>query len=303
MHLDLDVGAGAGFAGGFFALYVPSPRFPDPTGTPYAVPLAEPIPHEEAARIAEELFAALCELPVTRATSAADFEDGRVAAIVHMEGAEPIAPDLSNLEDWYERGLALDRPDLVAAERLCRRRAVSLPVVARHGRRADRRGPRARPGVQPARHPRRPLAPQLGRLLGRRPALGRAARRDALERARALRVVAQPRRRAARRDRAPRAASSASTSRSRSCARTGSSDRDTPITEIVRHVDYLRRADGHRPRRLRLRLRRRVVPDELGGVAGLPKLVDALRASGHDDEAVAKITHRNWLRVLDATWR
>ena len=28
-----------------------------------------------------------------------------MTAIVHMEGAEPIASDLSNLEDWYERGL------------------------------------------------------------------------------------------------------------------------------------------------------------------------------------------------------
>ncbi len=28
-----------------------------------------------------------------------------MTAIVHMEGAEPIAADLSNLEDWYERGL------------------------------------------------------------------------------------------------------------------------------------------------------------------------------------------------------
>ena len=84
---------------------MPSPKLPDPTEIPYAVPLPDPIPHEEAARIAEELFAALCELPVARATSAADFQEGRVTAIVHMEGAEPIASDLSNLEDWYERGL------------------------------------------------------------------------------------------------------------------------------------------------------------------------------------------------------
>ena len=46
-----------------------------------------------------------------------------------------------------------------------------------------------------------------------------------------------------------------------------------------------------------------VVPEELGGAAGFPMLVDALRAAGHDGEAVEKITHGNWLRVLDATWR
>ena len=40
-----------------------------------------------------------------RATSVDDFREGAVTAIVHLEGAEPIAPDLSNLEGWYERGL------------------------------------------------------------------------------------------------------------------------------------------------------------------------------------------------------
>src|SRR3954471_14688161 len=102
MHMDLDTARAAGFAGGFFALYVPSPRAPDPESIPYAVPLPDAVPHEEAAAVAEELFATLCELPVARATSADDFRAGEIAAIVHLEGAEPIADDLSNLERWYE---------------------------------------------------------------------------------------------------------------------------------------------------------------------------------------------------------
>src|SRR5438876_1664142 len=103
--MDLEAAREGGFAGGFFALYVPSPSVPDPTEVPYALPLPDPIPHAEAARVVEELFACLCELPVTLATSAADFQNGSVAAIAHLEGAEAIAPDLSNLESWYERGL------------------------------------------------------------------------------------------------------------------------------------------------------------------------------------------------------
>src|SRR3954462_14898993 len=105
MHMDLDAAREAGFAGGFFALYVPSPHSPDPTEIPYAVPLPDPIPHEEAARVAEELFAALCELPVERVTSAAAVRAGAVSAIFHREGPEPIARDLSNLESWYDRGV------------------------------------------------------------------------------------------------------------------------------------------------------------------------------------------------------
>src|SRR6478672_8534586 len=105
MHLDLDDARAAGFAGGFFALHVPSPGVPDPAETPYALPLPEPIPFDGAAAVAEQLFAELCALPVRRARSADDFQAGEITAIVHMEGAEPIAPDLSNLESWYERGL------------------------------------------------------------------------------------------------------------------------------------------------------------------------------------------------------
>src|SRR5579871_2623351 len=73
-HIDLDTARAAGFAGGFFALYVPSAsRFEEPTVAPYAVPLPDPVSHEEAARVAEELYATLCALPVAQATSADDF--------------------------------------------------------------------------------------------------------------------------------------------------------------------------------------------------------------------------------------
>src|SRR3989442_15785820 len=51
-HLQLEQAAEYGFAGGFFAVYVPSPRVPDPTTVPYAVPLAAPLDQGEAARTA-----------------------------------------------------------------------------------------------------------------------------------------------------------------------------------------------------------------------------------------------------------
>ena len=75
------------------------------------------------------------------------------------------------------------------------------------------------------------------------------------------------------------------------------------MAEIVRHVDYLVARIGVDHVAFGSDFEGAVVPDELGGVAGLPRLVDALRARGHDEESVAKITHRNWLRVLDETWR
>jgi membrane dipeptidase len=90
-HLDLEAALAVGFAGGFFALHVPSPHGGDPPATPYAMAIAEPIPFDEAARITEELFETLCSLPVRRATSIHDFREGEITAIVHIEGAEAIA--------------------------------------------------------------------------------------------------------------------------------------------------------------------------------------------------------------------
>lgn len=105
-HVHLEHAADAGFAGGFFAIYVPSPMPANPPGGPgYALPLPDPIPQEEAARIADEMYEVFRSLPVELATSADDFAAGRVAAILHLEGAEPLAPDLSDLERWYDRGL------------------------------------------------------------------------------------------------------------------------------------------------------------------------------------------------------
>ena len=83
----------------------------------------------------------------------------------------------------------------------------------------------------------------------------------------------------------------------------GGSDPATPLAEIVRHVEYIAGRIGVDHVAFGSDFEGSAVPDELGGVAGLPKLVDALRAAGFDDEALAKITHGNWLRVLDQTWQ
>jgi membrane dipeptidase len=38
-------------------------------------------------------------------------------------------------------------------------------------------------------------------------------------------------------------------------------------------------------------------------VAGLPKLVDALRQAGYDEASLRKLGYENWLRVLRKTWK
>jgi membrane dipeptidase len=43
------------------------------------------------------------------------------------------------------------------------------------------------------------------------------------------------------------------------------------------------------------------MPAEIADVAGLPRLVEALRER-YDEDTLHKLGTGNWLRVLDATW-
>jgi membrane dipeptidase len=301
-HLDLDEALAAGFAGGFFALYVPSPKLLDPDETPYQVPLPDPIPHEQAVRIADELFAALGELSVARATSVADFRPDRVTAIVHLEGAEPIAPDLSNLEGWYGRGLrslglTWSRPNQFAEG-----------VPFHFPGSSDTGG-----GLTPAGRELVRACNELGILVDLSH-LNWAGFWDVARLSDSPLVATHSNAHAL-------CASSRNLTDEQLDAIAASGGivgvnfaitflredgllvRDTPLAEIVRHVDYLVERMGIDHVAFGSDFDGCVVPDELGGAAGLPKLLDALRASGHDEEAIAKITHANWLRVLDATWR
>src|SRR4051794_8180447 len=301
MHMDLDAARVAGFAGGFFALYVPSPRAPDPEQTPYAVPLPEPIAHEEAAAIADELFATLCELPVARAASADDFRDGEVTAIVHLEGAEPPAPALSDLEQWYERGLrsvglVWSRPNAFAE-------GVPFRFPA---------SPDTGPGLTDAGGELVRACNRLGILvdlshlneagfwdvqrLSDVPLV--ATHSNAHSLCPATRNLTDEQLDAVR-DSGGVVGVNFAVSFLRE---DGHNDADTPITEIVRHVDYLAERMGVDHVAFGSDFDGAVVPEELGGLAGLPKLVAALGAAGYGDDAIAKITHGNWLRVLDATW-
>jgi len=83
----------------------------------------------------------------------------------------------------------------------------------------------------------------------------------------------------------------------------GKHDTDTPLTEIARHIDYIAQRIGIDHVAFGSDFDGATIPDELGDVTGMPKLVEALRERGYDDAALRKIAHENWLRVLRQTWR
>lgn len=78
---------------------------------------------------------------------------------------------------------------------------------------------------------------------------------------------------------------------------------NTPITEIVRHLLYGIERMGIDHIALGSDFDGVLLPKELGSVAGFPKILDLLAKEGLDREALRKIAHGNWLRVLGECWR
>jgi membrane dipeptidase len=83
----------------------------------------------------------------------------------------------------------------------------------------------------------------------------------------------------------------------------GRREPDTPISEIVRHIDYIVRRIGIDHVAFGSDFDGAIMPLDLGDVAGMPKLLNTLRDHGYDEEALRNITHENWLRVLRKTWK
>lgn len=118
-HLDLPRAEEAGMVGGLFAMFV-RPEHPPTdnltiTETGYEVRLPDAIDPVHARRQIAEQLAALKALEVRAcgkiriATSVDEIEQARqdhsFAIVIHMEGAESIGPDLSELDELYSSGL------------------------------------------------------------------------------------------------------------------------------------------------------------------------------------------------------
>src|SRR5438093_6607885 len=122
-HIDLPRARDGGFAGGFFAVFVPS----DPaaplgneadvmrTATGYEVRMAPAIDHVYAQRMTIAVTASLFRLAaesrgqvqVVRTVDELEtcLRAGILAAILHFEGAEALDPELDALEVFYQAGL------------------------------------------------------------------------------------------------------------------------------------------------------------------------------------------------------
>lgn len=312
-HLDIPRAAEGGLAGGIFAVFVDSVEDTfegiEMSAGGYDVPLPSPVPHEDALAAAAAYAARLFTLEaagavrVVRSTADLDLsrEDGRLAAVLHLEGAEAIDRDLSNLEDWYAAGLRSIGP------------VWSRPNDFAHG--------------VPFRFPSSPdtgpgLTPAGERLVRRCNDLGIALDLSHLNEQGfwdVARVSVAPLIASHSGAHALCASSRNLTDEQLTAIATteglvgvvfavpflredGADDTDTPLDVIVRHVRYIAGLIGVDHVGLGSDFDGAGIPEELGDVTGLPRLLDALRADGFTEDEVERIAWGNWRRVLGASW-
>jgi membrane dipeptidase len=121
-QLDFPRALQGGFSGGFFAVYNSDPpEVPSEeermifNNEGYHIPLSPPLSRESAELSARQMIGLLHQiesdslggLKIVRNYQEliSSLESQVMAAVLHLEGAEPIPPDLSNLEEFYQLGV------------------------------------------------------------------------------------------------------------------------------------------------------------------------------------------------------
>ena len=314
-HLDLPRMRQGGFAGGLFAVFVPSPD--DGTdydalmdAPPYAVPLPPQVPVETAQPAALAMAGLLMRMErlapknFRLCRSAAEvrraMDRGRIAAILHLEGAEAIGPDLDALHLFHAMGLRSLGP------------VWSRPTVFGHGVPFAFPGtPDTGPGLTPAGMDLVRLCDELGILidlshlnekgfrdvakLSRRPLVATHSNAHAVTPStrnltdRQLRMI---------RDSGGMVGLNLATVFLRPDGRRSP---DMGWDPVLRHLDHLIGILGENHVGLGSDFDGAMMPQGIGDVTGLPALLAALKAHGYGKRLVAKLAWRNWVAALERT--
>jgi len=311
-HIDLPRAKSGGLAGGLSAIYVPSGELmlkqPDTSGR-YETPLSPPLERQPSLDIALEMAAIALRLERAAAwqlcRTARDIEAaiaaGRFAAVLHLEGCEPIGPDLVELDVLYAAGLRSLGP------------VWSRNNIFGHGVPfAYPRSPDTGPGLTDAGRALVKACNRLGILIDLSHITEKgfwdvAAITDqplvaSHSNVHAITPVARnltDRQLDAVRDSGGLVGLNFAVTMLRPDGR----DRaDTPLSDMVRHVDYLVDRLGIDGVALGSDFDGALIPQAIGSAGGLQHLVTALTAAGYGRDDLAKICRGNWLRVLRLAW-
>lgn len=316
-HLDLPRMKAGGFAGGFFAVYVPSPHEFDAADflslmdkPPYDFPLDDLIDANSAQPVALAQIGHLKWLErggdlaicTTTAQIRSAMAAGTIAAILHFEGAEAIDESLDALHAFHAAGLRSLGP------------VWSRPTIFGHG--VPFRfpsGPDTGPGLTDAGK----------RLVRECNALGIMLDLSHLNAAGVDDVAAI--------STAPLVATHSNahaicpSSRNLTDRQLGQirdsggmvglnfatcflrpDGRESPdmdLDPMLRHLDHLIGILGEDHVGMGSDFDGATMPKGIKDVTGLPVLMEALRAHGYAQPLLEKLAHGNWLALLDRTWK
>lgn len=316
-HIDLPRAREGGLGGGFFAVFVPS----DPSEPPAAavdeeedkddLRLPPALNLSYAQRFAMGMTATLFRIEAESAgqlkvvRTASELEDclqnGVLASILHFEGAEPIDTNLDALEVFYKAGLrslglVWSRPNAFA---------TGVPFAFPHS-------PDTGPGLSDAGRALVRACNQLKVMidlshLNEKGFWDVAALSDAplVATHSNVHAICPVTRNLTDKqlDAIKESDGMVGLNFAVSFLREdGANDADTPLAVMVRHIDYLVERLGIERVGFGSDFDGARMPREIGDVAGLPRLLDALRAAGYDDAALRKLAYENWVRILHKTW-
>ncbi len=308
-HVDLPRARKGGLVGGVCGIYVPRP--PDPPGTPPPPSDTPPaIDPDYARRFVTTVLARLCRieaaggLKVVHTLEELDacLAQGVFAAVLHFEGAEAIDPGLDALWVYHRLGLrslgpVWSRPNAFGH---------GVPFTFPHS-------PDTGPGLTDAGKALVRACNDLGIALDCAH-LNERGFFDVAELSRAPLIASHTAAHAL--CPSPRNLTDAQLA---AVAATngvvgvtfctaflradGKSDPDTPLAEIVRHVEYVAGRIGIEHVAFGSDFDGAVIPRAVGSAAELPCLTAALHARGFSAADVEKLALENWRRVLAAAWR
>lgn len=315
-HLDLPRARAGGFGGGFFAIYVPPPPAPKPPpehilSPPYHMPLPPPLEHSYALHTTMAMAARLFRIEAEsngqfRICRTADdihtcLTNGIVAAVFHIEGAEAIGPDLDELAVFYQAGLRSLGP------------VWSRPNIFGHGVPfAFPASPDTGPSLTDAGKALVKACNQL-RILIDLSHLNEAGFWDVARLSTAPLVTTHSNAHAIcpssrnLTDRQLDAIRDSDGMVGLNFAVTflrpdGHRDADTPVSMMVRHVQYLVEHLGIDRVGFGSDFDGALIPQAIRDVSGLPVLLQALADAGFTPAELRKLAYENWLRVLRLTW-
>ncbi len=317
-HLDLPRMQKGHFAGGFFAIYIPSPQLPDQPdfeamfdNPPYSLPLPDLIDHATAQPIAlakaghllamERLAPAQFKVCTTVEQIETCMAQGIIFGIMHMEGAEAIDPNLDALHAFHAMGLRSIGP------------VWSRPTVFGHGVPfAYPSGPDTGPGLTPAGKALAKECNQLGIMIDLSHLnergfddVARISTKPLVATHSNAHAVTPSSRNLTDRQLAIIKESKGMVGLNFATCFLSTDGRQVPDIgwePMIRHLDHLITHLGEDHVGFGSDFDGATVPSVMADVTGLPAFQDALTAHGYNQALMQKLCSENWLNVLRRTW-